>query len=211
MRVKSKFCYIAPDARIANNVSLSPFVYIGKRVVIGSETKILPSVTVLDDVEIGKRVIIGSGTVVGIEGFGYTKEGGIYKKIPHRGKVIIEDDVEIGANVTIARAKTGETRIGAGTKIDCLVHIGHNVKIGKDCIIIAQVGIGGSAKLGNSVILAGQVGVKDHVEIGDNSIVYAKSALYKSIPSNSKYSGIPARPHNQVLRLWAKLIKESEV
>lgn len=208
--MKTDLCHISPDAKIDRSVSLAPFVYIGKRVAVGAETKILPNVTILDDIEIGSRVIIGSGTVIGTEGFGYNKEGEIYKKIPHHGRVIIEDDVEIGANVTIARAKTGETRIGAGTKIDCLVHIGHNVKIGKNCIIIAQVGVGGSVKLGNSVILAGQVGIKDHVEIGDNSIIYAKSALYKSIPPNSKYSGIPARPHHQVLRLWGKLFKEGE-
>jgi UDP-3-O-[3-hydroxymyristoyl] glucosamine N-acyltransferase len=208
---KPEFCYISHDAHLGEKVSLAPFVYIGERVVIGSETRIYPNVTILDDVEIGNRVSIGSGTVIGTEGFGYTKEGDIYKKLTHCGKVVIEDDVEIGANCTVARAKTGETRIGAGTKIDCLVHIGHNVKIGKNCIIIAQGGIGGSAMLGNNVILAGQVGIKDHVQIGDNSVVYAKSALYKSIPPNSKYSGIPARPHLQVLRLWSKLLKESEV
>jgi UDP-3-O-[3-hydroxymyristoyl] glucosamine N-acyltransferase len=205
-----EFCYISNDAKIADKVQLSPFVYIGQRVVIGAETYIYPNVTILDNVLIGKRVIIGPGSVLGTEGFGYDKTGEVYTRIPHKGKVVIEDDVEIGANVTIARAKIGETRIGAGTKVDCLVHIGHNVKIGKNCIIIAQVGIGGSAKLGNSVILAGQVGIKDHVEIGDNSVIYAKSALYKSIPPNSKYSGIPARPHQQVLRFWGKLFKESE-
>lgn len=207
----SDLSYISSDSKLEPNINIAPFVYIGKNVIIRSGTKVYPNVTILDDVEIGHRVIIGSGTVIGIEGFGYNKEGELYKKIPHHGKVTIEDDVEIGANVTIARAKTGETRIGAGTKIDCLVHIGHNVKIGKNCIIIAQVGVGGSVKLGNSVILAGQVGIKDHVEIGDNSIIYAKSALYKSIPPNSKYSGIPARPHHQVLRLMGKLLKESKV
>ncbi|MEO0093915.1 MAG: UDP-3-O-(3-hydroxymyristoyl)glucosamine N-acyltransferase [candidate division WOR-3 bacterium] len=198
---------MAADAEIGKNVKISPFVYIGARVKIGEGTFFYPNVTILDDVEIGKRVVIGPGSVIGVEGFGYEKVGEEYKKLPHRGKVVIEDDVEIGANVTIARAKTGETRIGAGTKIDCLVHIGHNVQIGKNCIIIAQVGIGGSAKIGNNVILAGQVGIKDHVTIGDNAIVYAKSGLFKSIPANAKYFGIPARPHPQILRLWSKLLK----
>jgi UDP-3-O-[3-hydroxymyristoyl] glucosamine N-acyltransferase len=203
-----EFCYVSSSAKIGKDVRLSPFVYIGDNVIIGSETFIYPNVTILDDVTIGKHVVIGSGSVIGAEGFGYEKTGEVYKRIPHKGKVIIEDDVEIGSNVTIARAKKDETRVGAGTKIDCLVHIGHNVKIGKNCIIIAQVGIGGSAKLGTNVILAGQVGIKDHVEIGDNSIVYAKSALFKSIPPNSKYSGIPARPHQQVLKLWGRIFKE---
>lgn len=203
-----EFCYISTTAKIGKAVRLSPFVYIGKNVTVGSETYIYPNVTILDEVVIGKRVVIGPGSVIGLEGFGYEKTGEVYKRILHKGKVVIEDDVEIGANVTIARAKKAETRIGSGTKIDCLVHIGHNVIIGKNCIIIAQVGIGGSAKLGNSVTLAGQVGIKDHVEIGDNSIVYAKSALFKSIPPNSKYSGIPARPHHQVLKLWGKIFKE---
>lgn len=206
--MNNELCYISPTAQIGAQTKLSPFVYIGERVVIGAKTYIYPFVTILDDVVIGNRVVIGPGAVIGIEGFGYEKKNEIYKRIPHFGTVIIEDDVEIGANVTIARAKTGATKIGAGTKIDCLVHIGHNVQIGKNCIIIAQVGIGGSAKLGNSVILAGQVGIKDHIELGDNSVVYAKSALFKSIPPNAKYSGIPARPHSQLLRAWAKIFKD---
>lgn len=203
-----ELCYIASDAAIGRDVFVSPFVYVGKGCRVGEGTCLYPNVTILDGCEIGRRVIIGPGTVIGVEGFGYRKKGAVYKRIPHQGKVVIEDDVEIGANCTIARAKTGETRIGQGTKIDCLVHIGHNVKIGKNCVIIAQVGIGGSCEIGNSVILAGQVGIKDHIRIGDNSIVYAKSALFKSIPSNAKYSGIPARPHPQVLRLYSKLFKE---
>jgi UDP-3-O-[3-hydroxymyristoyl] glucosamine N-acyltransferase len=125
--------------------------------------------------------------------------------IPHTGKVVIEDDVEIGANCTIARAKTQVTRIGAGTKIDSLVHIAHNVTIGRNCIIIAQVGIAGSARIGDNVILAGQVGIKDHVSVGHDSVVYAKSALYRSIPPNSHYSGNPARPHRENLAALAQI------
>jgi UDP-3-O-[3-hydroxymyristoyl] glucosamine N-acyltransferase len=145
--------------------------------------------------------------VVGAEGFGYAAEAGTatYRHIAHTGRVLIEDDVEIGANCTIARAKTDVTRIGAGTKIDSLVHIGHNVTIGRNCILIAQVGIAGSAHIGDNVILAGQVGIKDHVSVGANSIVYAKSALYRSIPPNSRYSGNPARPHRENLAGLARL------
>lgn len=204
-RPKHKALSIAPTAKIAKGVELGDFVFIGEQVIIGENSKIYPNVTILDDTEIGERVVIGPNSVIGAEGFGYERIGDEYKKIPHTGKVVIEDDVEVGANVTVCRAKTGITRIGKGTKIDSLVHIGHNVQIGKNCIIIAQVGIGGSARIGDNVILAGQVGVKDHITIGDNSIVYAKSALLKSIPANSRYSGIPARPHFENLRALGRL------
>jgi len=184
---------------------ISALAYIGKNVRIGKNTQIQSFAVIFDNCQIGDRVVIGASSVIGNTGFGYKKRSGKYYRIPHHGKVVIEDDVEIGANVTIDRAKKGETRIGAGTKIDSLVHIGHNVKIGKNCIIIAQTGIGGSAKLGNGVLLAGQVGIKDHIEIGDNAIVYAKSAVYKNIPKNGKFSGIPARPHTETLKALAKL------
>lgn len=202
---KPLFCCIDNSAQIAKSAQISPFVYIGKNVKIGAQTIINPFVAIFDDCEIGKRVVIGSGTIIGSPGFGYRKRGDRYYRIFHYGKVIIEDDVEIGQNVIIDRAKVNETRIGQGTKIDSLVHIGHNVKIGKNCIIIAQCGIAGSVQLGNNVILAGQVGIKDHIKIGDNAIVYAKSAVFKNIPKDEKYSGIPARPHNQTLKTWAKL------
>ncbi|MEO0091260.1 MAG: UDP-3-O-(3-hydroxymyristoyl)glucosamine N-acyltransferase [candidate division WOR-3 bacterium] len=203
--IKPLIACIDKSAKIAQDAQISPFVYIGKNVKIGAKTKIQPFVAIFDNCEIGKRVVIGSGTIIGSSGFGYKKNKGKYERIPHKGKVVIEDDVEIGQNVTIDRAKVNETRIGKGTKIDSLVHIGHNVKIGKNCIIIAQCGIAGSVKLGNNVILAGQVGIKDHLTIGDNAIIYAKSAVFKNVPKNGKYSGIPARPHNQTLKAWAKL------
>jgi UDP-3-O-[3-hydroxymyristoyl] glucosamine N-acyltransferase len=195
---------IHPSAVIADDASIAPFVCVGERVRIGAGTIIEPNVTILRDCEVGDRVHIGAGTVIGAEGFGYEPQDEGYQHIPHQGRVVIENDVEIGANCTIARAKTAETRIGAGTKIDALVHIAHNVTIGRNCIIIAQTGIAGSARIGNHVILAGQVGIKDHVTIGDNSIVYAKSALYRSIPANSRYSGIPARPHGESLKTMAR-------
>jgi UDP-3-O-[3-hydroxymyristoyl] glucosamine N-acyltransferase len=120
--------------------------------------------------------------------------------------VVIGDDVDIGANCTIARARTGrETRIGRGTKIDCLVHIAHNVTIGCDCILAGQVGIAGSAVIGDRVMLAGQVGVSDHVRIGDDAVVHAKSAVFRSVPAGAHYSGSPARPHDQMQKLTASL------
>ena len=200
--------FISQKAKIAKNVLIYPFTYIGDNVFIDENTIIYPFVCILKNTKIGKNCRIFPGALIGFDGFGYEKREGKYYPLPHNGWVIIEDDCDIGPNVTIALAKEGETKIGQGTKIDALVHIGHNVKIGKNCIIIAQVGIGGSSKIGDNCILAGQVGVRDHCEIGDNSIVYAKSAVFKSIPKNSKYSGIPARPHFLNLKYWAKLLKD---
>lgn len=200
--------FIHPESRIEEGVFIYPFTYIDRDVIIKRGSKIYPYAVILEKTEIGENVIIGPGSVIGFMGFGFKKINRIYKRITHKGKVVIEDEVEIGANVTIDRATKAETRIGRGTKIDGQVHIGHNVRIGKDCIIIAQTGIGGSARLGDEVILAGQVGIKDHTVIGDNSIVYAKSAVLKSIPEESRYSGIPARPHLKTLRAMARLFKE---
>ncbi len=181
-------------------------MHIGPDVVIGPDTVIDSNVTIMGDTRIGTRVRIGPGTVIGCEGFGYEWRDGGYQHLVHTGRIVIEDDVEIGANVTIARAKKGrETRIGKGTKIDCLVHIAHNVLIGQHCIIVAQTGIAGSVVIGDNVTLAGQTGVKDHIRIGDGAIVYAKSALFRSIPARARYSGIPARPHDQMRRFWARL------
>jgi UDP-3-O-[3-hydroxymyristoyl] glucosamine N-acyltransferase len=200
----SPLAHVHPGAILGRGVRIAPFACIGERVRIGSDTVVGPNVTILADCELGRRVRVGAGTVLGVDGFGYEREKDSYRFIPHHGRVVIEDDVEIGANCTIARAKKTETRIGAGTKIDALVHIAHNVVVGRNCIIVAQCGIAGSSRLGDNVILAGQTGIKDHVTVGDNSIVYAKSALYRSIPANSRYSGIPARPHRENLRLLAQ-------
>lgn len=185
---------------------LAPFVLIGPEVEIGPGSVVEPNVTITGRTTIGARVRIGPGTAIGCTGFGYEKQGGSHRLLEHDGCVTIEDDVDIGANCTIARAKTGrETRIGRGTKIDCLVHIGHNVVIGRDCILAGQVGIAGSAVIGDRVTLAGQVGVSDHVTIGDDAVIYAKSAVFRSVPASAHYSGIPARPHSDMKWLWASL------
>jgi UDP-3-O-[3-hydroxymyristoyl] glucosamine N-acyltransferase len=197
---------IYPFASIGNNVTLGAGVsifsggYVGDRVSIGANSVLHPNVTILENIFIGSNVVIHSGTVIGSDGFGYVLEKGKHYKIPQVGGVVIEDDVEIGANTVIDRATVGNTVIGSGTKIDNLVQIAHNVKIGKNCIIISQVGISGSVEIGNGVVLAGQVGVRDHITIGDSAIVGAQSGIGNNIPGGQVYSGSPAIPHIKWLR-----------
>ena len=200
--------YIGNGAKIGSNVTISPGAYIGDGAVIGDGSFIHPHVTIREKVTLGKNVIIHAGSVIGADGFGYVLEQGKHYKIPQVGSVIIEDDVEIGANAVIDRGTMGDTVIGRGTKIDNLVQIAHNVKIGKNCIIISQVGISGSVEIGDGVVLAGQVGVRDHIKIGKGAMVGAQSGIGGNIPEGQVYSGSPAIPHVSWLRaqsIYAKL------
>jgi UDP-3-O-[3-hydroxymyristoyl] glucosamine N-acyltransferase len=156
-------------------------------------------------------VTIHSGAVVGADGFGFARDGARYVKIPQVGRVVLEDDVEIGANTTIDRATLGETRIGRGTKLDNLVHIGHNVRIGGDTAIAGQVGIAGSTRIGSRVTFAGQAGVVDHVSIGDDVIVGAQAGVSKDIPAGSIVLGSPAIPHLEFKRQVATVARLSEL
>lgn len=197
------FTVIEDNVRIGKNTVIKPFVFIGKNTTIGENCLIHPRVVIYKDTQIGNNVIIHSGAVIASDGFGYYQESGKHKKIKHIGKVVIEDDVEIGANTTIDRAMLDQTVIKRGTKIDNLVMIGHNCQIGQNCILVSQVGIAGSCKIGNNVILAGQVGVADHVTIGDNVIVTAKSGVSGNLPPNNIYgSSIPAVEWKK----WKKVI-----
>lgn len=192
--------YIGDGCVLEDNVTVYPGCFIGDRVRIGAQSLIYPNVTIREDCIIGKRVIIHPGAVIGSDGFGFAKDGARYYKIPQVGIVQIDDDVEIGANVTIDRAAMGKTWIQRGTKIDNLVQIAHNVIIGEDCIIVSQVGISGSTKLGNRVTLAGQVGLVGHISLGDDVIVGAQGGVTSDVPAGSAISGSPAIPH----RLWLK-------
>lgn len=197
------FVYLGEEVQLGDRVTLLPGVVVGNRVTIGSDTFIHPNVTIRDDCEIGARVIIHSGTVIGSDGFGYAPEGRTFRKIPQLGRVVIEDDVEIGANCTIDRAALGETRICRGVKIDNLVQVAHNVTIGADSVIVAQVGISGSTRIGRNVMLAGQVGLVGHIEIGDGVRVGAQSGVTNSIPPGETYLGTPARPITEFKRQLA--------
>ena len=203
--------YIGERAHIGDRVTLHPGVYVGDDVSIGEDSLLYPNVTVYSGSVIGKRVILHSGAVIGADGFGYVKDGTKNVKIPQVGKVIIEDDVEIGANSTIDRGALGPTIIRRGVKIDNLVQVAHSVEIGEDSLIVAQVGIAGSTKIGRNVILAGQVGVIDHLEIGDHVMVGAQSGVAQNLPSHQAFSGSPALPHREWLRIVATLSKLPEM
>jgi UDP-3-O-[3-hydroxymyristoyl] glucosamine N-acyltransferase len=195
--------FISRNVVIGNNVWIHPLAHISENVKIGDNSVIHPFVTIYDSVTIGSNVTIHSGTVIGADGFGYTRIGAEHYKIPQIGEVIICDNVEIGANVTIDRARTGKTTIGRGTKIDNLVHIAHNVTIGENCIIIAQVGVSGSVTIGDRVLLTGQAGVVDHVKIGDDAIICGRAGVIGDIEPGSFVSGYPARPHREQMRMHA--------
>ncbi|MFH1230803.1 MAG: UDP-3-O-(3-hydroxymyristoyl)glucosamine N-acyltransferase [Planctomycetota bacterium] len=205
------FVVIEKGTIISDNTAIYPNVYIGHSVKIGQNCLIYPNVVIRENSIIGDNVIIHSGAVIGSDGFGYTMEKDKRIKIPQRGNVIIEDDVEIGANVTIARARFGSTIIRKSVKIDNLVHIAHNVEVGENSIIIAGVVIAGSVKIGKNVILAGQSGVAGHIQIGDNVKVGAKAGVVKNIPPNMMVAGFPARPYRQHLREQALLGKLPQI
>ncbi len=205
------FCYVDEEVKIGDNTVIYPFTYIGRETTIGADCIIYPHVTIREKTQIGNRVIIHSGSVIGADGFGYIFHNGRHEKIPQVGNVIIEDDVEIGACTTIDRATTGKTVIGKGTKIDNLVQIAHNVRIGNDCIIVAQVGIAGSSSLGPGCILAGQVGIADHVEIEGGTIITAQSGVMPGKLQRGIFSGTPIMPHREWLKANAIFQKLPEI
>ncbi len=200
------YTIIKQGAKIGTGCFIGSGVYIDKNVVIGDYCTIEHHAVIYENTRIGNYVCIGANSVIGKEGFGYIKSR-TYKRIKHIGGVIIQNFVEIGGNVTIDRATIGNTIIGRGTKIDNLVHIAHNVHIGKNCLVMGQAGIAGSTNIGDNVILCGQSGVSDHLTIGNNVVIYAKSAVFSNLAPDKKYSGIPAREHYIVLKALARLYR----
>lgn len=196
---------IGPGASVGARSVLHPGCVLGARARVGADTLLYPNIVIREDCVVGDRVIIHAGTVIGSDGFGFVRDGDVYRKLPQVGNVVVEDDVEIGANVTIDRATTGTTRIGSGSKIDNLVQIAHNVQIGKNCILVSQVGISGSTSVGDHVILAGQVGVVGHIEIGAGAMIGAQSGVSKSVKAGERLFGYPARPVAQTKRIEASL------
>lgn len=191
---------IEKNVKVEKDSIISAGTFLGENSVIGKNCEIQPNVTIYPQCEIGDNVHIDSGTVIGADGFGWTTDEKNHHKIPQIGKVVIENDVWIGANCCIDRATFDKTVIGSGTKMDNLIQIAHNVIIGKNCLIAGAVAIAGSTKIGNWVTIAGQVGIIDHMTIGDRTIIASKSAVYKSVPEGSFISGIPARKHSDRLK-----------
>ena len=213
---------VPTSAKLGSGVSLGAHAVLGENVVVGSNTKIgpgcvlgegssvgdesviYPNVTIYHGCQIGNRVILHSGVVVGSDGFGFApKKDGTYEKFPQLGIVVIEDDVELGANCTIDRATMGQTLLKRGVKLDNMVHIAHNVVVGENTVIAAQSGISGSTKVGKNVMIAGQVGVVGHIEIGDRSILMAQSGVPKSTEPGKVYFGTPAKEHKRALKIEA--------
>jgi UDP-3-O-[3-hydroxymyristoyl] glucosamine N-acyltransferase len=196
---------IESGAKIGGNTVVGANAYIGHNVVLGADCRIYPNVTIREGTLIGSRVIIHSGAVIGGDGFGYEFSGGKHIKIPQTGIVQIDDDVEIGSNAAIDRARFGRTWIQEGTKIDNLVQIAHNVVIGRHSVIVSQTGISGSTRLGQYVTLAGQVGLVGHLEIGDQVIVGAQAGVSKDIPAKEIWLGSPATPMQEQKEKFANI------
>lgn len=214
----SEQAHIDPDARVEENVSVYPFVSVGPRTVIhsgstlhsgtmveqdcqiGRDCRIYPNVTLMAGTSLGDRVTLHSGVVLGSDGFGFAQSDTGMEKVPQLGRVILESDVEIGANSTVDRGTLGETRIGRGTKIDNQVQIGHNVSLGRNVIVVAQVGIAGSTTVEENVVFAGQVGVGGHLTVGSGTRVGAKTGVHRSVKPGSELSGHPAMEHRDFLR-----------
>jgi UDP-3-O-[3-hydroxymyristoyl] glucosamine N-acyltransferase len=194
-------CVVEAGAVLAAGVRLHALVHVGAGVEIGEGSVVYPHVSLRDGVRVGRRVVIHAGAVLGADGFGFAFDGSAHRKIPQVGGVLIEDDVEIGANTTIDRGTFGDTVVRRGTKIDNLVQVGHNVEVGEHSLLVAQVGVSGSSRLGRGVVLGGQVGVADHVTLGDGVMAAAQSGIPSDVEAGSRVFGTPARPMVQAKRI----------
>jgi UDP-3-O-[3-hydroxymyristoyl] glucosamine N-acyltransferase len=208
---------IAPGVVVQGNVTvgdrttLHPNAVVGDGVILGDDVIVYPNVTIGAGCRIGNRVIIHAGSVIGSDGFGFAPDGEMYHKIPHIGIVQIDDDVEIGAGNTIDRATFGKTWIQKGVKTDNLVHVGHNVTVGENTVLVAQVGISGSVTIGKHAILAGQAGIAQHLRIGDHAIVGPRAGISKDVPNGEIVSGAPEMPHKLWLRVQRLLPRLPEL
>jgi UDP-3-O-[3-hydroxymyristoyl] glucosamine N-acyltransferase len=188
-------CVLEAGARVGAGAVLQAQVYVGREAVVGPDCWLMPRVAVMEYCTLGRRVRLHGGVVVGSDGFGYDTNNGVHEKVPQIGRVVIEDDVEIGANSTLDRARFSETRIGEGTKIDNLVQIGHNVVMGKHCLIVAQVGISGSTTLEDYVMVGGQAGLTGHLRIGTGAMIGAQSGVIHDLPAKSYVRDSPSMPY----------------
>jgi len=198
------FAYLGDNVKVGNNTKIYPNVYLGNNVKVGDNSIIHPGVKIYHDCLIGSNVVIHAGTVIGSDGFGFAPQAdGSFKKVPQIGNVIIEDNVEIGANATIDRATIGSTIIRSGAKLDNLIQIAHNVEIGNSTVVAAQSGISGSTKVGKGVMIGGQVGIVGHINIGDGAKINAQSGVSKSVEAGKAVTGSPAHDYTSALRSQA--------
>ncbi len=230
-RVVSDRAYVAPTAKIGKNVAVMPFayidegaeigdgtviyphVYVGKNVKVGADCLFYPSATIREGCVLGNKIVLQSGAVIGGDGFGYItdKTTGKHSFVLQAGNVVLEDEVEVGSNSCIDRATAGSTVVGAGTKIDNLVHLGHNDVLGKNCLVVAHVGISGSVTAGDNCVFAGQVGTVGHITIGNNCQFAGRTGITHNIPDNSVCAGFPAQPYKEWLKQEANLRKVGDL
>jgi len=199
------FAVVGERSTIEDGAVLHPHVFVGVDCRVGEQSVVHPHVVLRANVSLGRRVIVHPGSVLGADGFGYVFDGQAHRKIPQVGRVVIEDDVEIGANVAVDRATLGETVIGRGTKIDNLVQIGHNTVVGANTIIVAQVGIAGSCRIGHGVVMAGQVGIADHITVGDGARLGSQAGVHRDVPAGAGMIGTPAIEGERGLRALAAI------
>jgi UDP-3-O-[3-hydroxymyristoyl] glucosamine N-acyltransferase len=205
------FAVVSEGAAVGRGAVVHPHAFVGPACEVGEQSVLHPHVVLRARVTLGRRVVVHPGSVLGADGFGYVFDGRTHRKIPQVGRVVVEDDVEIGANVAIDRATLGETVIGRGTKIDNLVQIGHNVVVGADTVIVAQTGIAGSSRIGRQVVLAGQVGIADHVTVGDGAQIGSQAGVHRDAPAGARLIGTPAMPAEQGLRALASIARLPEL
>jgi UDP-3-O-[3-hydroxymyristoyl] glucosamine N-acyltransferase len=201
------YAIVGDDVELGDGAVVGPHCVLGAGVSVGERSHLVASVTVYSGSRIGKRVTVHAGARIGSDGFGYVQRDNQHLKIPHVGRCILEDDVEIGANTTIDRGSIDDTVIGGGTKIDNLVQIGHNVRVGRACLIMAQAGIAGSVRIEDGCMILGQVGIAGHHTIGKGARLAAQAGVFGDIPAGETWSGYPARPHKEALRAQAALFK----
>jgi UDP-3-O-[3-hydroxymyristoyl] glucosamine N-acyltransferase len=201
------YAVIGDGATLGDGVTIEAHCVVGAGVQVGEGSQVFPHVTLYAGAELGRRVTVHAGARIGSDGFGYIFRDGRHEKIPHVGRCVVGDDVEIGANTTIDRGSVGDTVIGAGTKIDNLVHIAHNCRVGKNCLFAAQVGLAGSVVVEDGSALGGQVGVADHHTIGAGARIAGQAGVIGDVPAGQTWSGYPARPHREALRAQAALFR----
>ncbi len=199
------FVTVAAEARIGDGCVLYPCTYIGERTVVGDHCVLFPGVTIYDGCQIGSRVTIHASSTIGVDGFGYATHKGEHHKIPQVGRVVIEDDVEIGSSCAIERGTLDDTVVGKGSKLADLVGIGHGTKIGAHCLLVSQVGIAGSTTLGHHCVIGGQVGIVGHIKVGNNVTIGAQAGVINSIPDGVTVLGAPAIEAGQARRAYAML------